>query len=86
MQFLPYKEFHHLVGDFYDQDWSVKYYFSIYNAILQLCGNDISPPNLVMIWIGIIFLVTGAIMTANIFGTMASIFQSINRRSQKFQE
>jgi len=25
-------------------------------------------------------------MNANIFGTMASIFQSINRKSQRFQE
>jgi len=71
---------------FYSIEWFDKYSFSIYNAILQLCGNDISPPNIYMIWTGIFSLITGALMNANIFGTITSIFQSMNRRAQKFQE
>jgi hypothetical protein len=37
-----------------------------------------------MIWTGIISLITGALMNANIFGTITSIFQNMNRKSQKF--
>jgi hypothetical protein len=69
---------------FYQINWFDKYSYSIYNAILQLCGNDISPPNIWMIWTGIISLITGALMNANIFGTITSIFQNMNRKSQKF--
>jgi hypothetical protein len=72
--------------NFYELDWFEQYAFSFYNAILQLCGNDINPTNDVLIITGILLLIIGALMNANIFGTMASIFQSINRKSQRFQE
>ena len=85
-QFRMYLTSYKLALDtsFYDINWFDKYSYSIYNAILQLCGNDISPPNIWMIWTGIISLITGALMNANIFGTITSIFQSMNRKSQKF--
>ena len=35
--------------------------------------------------LGILLLVCGALMNANIFGTIANIFQSINRKAQRFQ-
>ena len=62
--------------NFYELDWFEQYAFSFYNAILQLCGNDINPTNDVLIITGILLLIIGALMNANIFGTMASIFQS----------
>jgi len=33
-----------------------------------------------------VLLICGALMNANIFGTIANIFQSINRKAQRFQE
>lgn len=41
MQYKSYQTFYKLDKDFYECEWDIKYFFSIYNAILQLCGNDI---------------------------------------------
>lgn len=68
------------------QDWKVKYCITIYNAMLQLTGNDIAPVNDLLIISGITHLVCGALVNANVFGTLSSIFSTINRKAQKFQE
>ena len=39
---------------FYDQDVYHKYILTFYNAILQLMGNDISPNNMYLFYVGII--------------------------------
>ena len=36
--------------------------------------------------VGIVLLIFGALMNANIFGTIATIFQQINSKSQVYQE
>ena len=45
-----------------------------YNALLVLTGNDIGPNTSLLVKTGILLLTTGALMNANIFGTMVSIF------------
>ena len=54
--------------------------------MLQLTGNDIAPVNDLLIIAGIIHLVGGALVNANVFGTLSSIFSTLNRKAQKFQE
>lgn len=44
-------------------------------------GNDISPNNMFLFYVGIVQLITGALMNANIIGTIGDIFQSINRKA-----
>ena len=85
-QFPAYEKSYNLTSGFYEIYWYEQYSISIYNAILQLCGNDIGPPNFTMIWVGIISLVMGAFMNANILGTIASVFQQMNHSSQKFHD
>ena len=48
--------------------------FSIYNVILILTGNDIGPQSIEVMYTGILLLISGALMNANIFSTMAIIF------------
>jgi hypothetical protein len=60
--------------------------FTFYNAILVLTGNDIGPKSFSLVIVDIVLLITGALFNANIFGTISSIYQSINRKSQLLQE
>jgi hypothetical protein len=75
MQFDIYKKSYNLEPDtsFYNLTIFERYSMTIYNAILQLQGNDIGPPNIWMVWTGSICLVSGALMNANVFGTIADI-------------
>ena len=57
-----------------------------YNAILVLTGNDIGPKSIYLLIMDIIMLITGALFNANIFGTISSIYSSINRKQVLFQE
>lgn len=66
---------------FYDNDWKVLYTFSIYNSMLVLTGNDIKPPNMSMMWLGITFLIGGLLTSANIFGTFSSMYAGTNVRA-----
>ena len=47
-------------------------------------GNDIGPPNLWMVWTGSISLVSGALMNANVLGTIADILVAIDQSACKF--
>lgn len=51
-----------------------------------MTGNDIKPPNMSMMWLGITFLIGGLLTSANIFGTFSSMYAGTNVRAQKFQE
>ena len=73
-------------GGFYQQATKDQYALSFYNAILVLTGNDIGPLNRKLLYLDMVLLIGGALMNANIFGTIANIFQSINRKAQRFQE
>ena len=69
---------------FYDLTFFEKYSMTIYNAVLQLQGNDIGPPNIWMVWAGSFCLIAGAMMNANVFGTIAEILQSMDQANCKF--
>ena len=85
IQYATFACQYQLLDGFYDQHIRDQYLISFYNAILVLTGNDISPPTRSLVLLGILLLVCGALMNANIFGTIANIFQSINRKAQRFQ-
>ena len=46
-------------------------------------GNDILPPNMELIKLGIIILVFGAFAEAQLFGSMAGILGSINFKANR---
>ena len=51
-----------------------------------MTGNDIGPTSRKLFYINVLMLIAGALMNANIFGTIANIFSNINRRARRFQE
>lgn len=51
-----------------------------------MTGNDIGPTSRKLFYINVLLLICGALMNANIFGTIANIFSNINRRARRFQE
>ena len=48
--------------------------YTFYNAVLQVCGNDIGPCNDYLRRAGILLLIGGSLMNGNVLGTLASIF------------
>lgn len=69
-----------------DQEQVQKYIVSFYNSILSLTGNDIYPRTFLQFIVASILLICGALINANIFGTIAVIAATFNRKAQRFQE
>ena len=54
--------------------------------MLILTGNDVGPNTMSLMILGLVLLVLGALMNANIFGEMVSIFQQMNVGEMKVAE
>ena len=65
---------------FFELSFSEKYFISIYNAMLTMLGNDIYPSNLLLLILSNCTLLLGALINANIFGTIVVIVQGFNRK------
>lgn len=57
-----------------------------YHSIILLGGSDIAPRDDLQRINGIVVLLIGAIINANIFGNMAVLVQELNLKASKFQE
>jgi len=68
----------------YEEGISTKYMVSFYNSILALTGNDIYPSSWYQYLFSSAFLISGALINANIFGTIAVIAATFNRKAQRF--
>ena len=58
-----------------------QYFIVFYYSILTMSGNDILPNNTVETISASFIIITGAIVSAFIFGNMAAIMASINKKS-----
>jgi len=65
----------------YESDTHIQYMISFYNSILMLTGNDIYPANPIQYVLSSSLLICGALINANIFGTIAVIAQTFNRKA-----
>ena len=86
-KFMVLKELNYINekdDSFYAQPLFIKFFISWYHAILVLTGNDIGPVSIRQYCLDIVLLIGGALMNANIFGTLVGIFQQINRKAEKF--
>ena len=72
--------------DFYEQDTTTKYVTVFYYAILTMVGNEISPRSSTQTIVSIFIIITGAIVSAFIFGNMAALMEQINKKSAHFDE
>ena len=51
-----------------------------------MTGNELAPRNDVQTAVGAIIIITGAVVSAFIFGNMAALMASINKKSSHFDE
>lgn len=58
----------------------------LYTSVLALCGNDIYPQTQIQYLVSSCILILGALFNAYMFGTIAVILQTFNRKSQRFVE
>jgi hypothetical protein len=65
---------------FFELDFFEKYFLSIYNAMLSMLANDIYPTNLPLLILTNCTMLFGALINANIFGTIVVIVQGFNRK------
>lgn len=75
-----------LLTQFYSLDMMNQYFIVFYYSILTMSGNDILPNSVVETVSASLIIITGAIVSAFIFGNMAAIMASINKKSSQFDE
>jgi hypothetical protein len=81
----PPLDWMYLESDLYESSKTKQYWSSFYHAVLMLYGNELGPRTEgEMIFVGIV-LILGAVINANIFGTMAVILQELSMAEMKFQ-
>jgi len=74
------------IDEFYEEDTTTKYLACIYTSVMALSGNEINPVSNLHIGVASFFTVVGALIMANIFGTLTVVFTTLNRKSEKLQE
>ena len=63
-----------------------KYWTSLYQSVQIFAGGDVGPLNELQLLYWSFFIMIGAIINANLFGQLAVIFSSLNRKASSFQE
>eukprot|EP00356_Strombidium_inclinatum_P013672 CAMPEP_0170489970 /NCGR_PEP_ID=MMETSP0208-20121228/8258_1 /TAXON_ID=197538 /ORGANISM="Strombidium inclinatum, Strain S3" /LENGTH=136 /DNA_ID=CAMNT_0010765145 /DNA_START=188 /DNA_END=594 /DNA_ORIENTATION=- len=71
---------------FYHETVTTRYLASFYTSVMALSGNEINPVSNLQIALSSILTVIGALMLANVFGTMAVVFTAMNRKNQQLQD
>ena len=85
-EWIPPLDYVFITTEIYDEGSFMQYCSSAYHAVLMLGGNDIGPRGeFQLIFVSGILLI-GAIINSIIFGNMAVVLQSLNRKSTVFQE
>ena len=72
--------------EFYDQDTYSKYATVTYYAILTMMGNELAPRNTLQTVVSAIIIITGAVFSAFIFGNMAALMATMNKKATHFDE
>jgi CRP-like cAMP-binding protein len=83
---LPPKDLDAGVTDFYDINTFGKYTVVFYYAILLIVGNESAPRDTSQTVFASLVVIMGAIVTAFIFGNMAALMATINKKDSHFQE
>ena len=65
---------------FYEQSVTTKYLVTQYTAVMTLTGSDIYPDSELMVFFSCGMTVSGALLIANLFGTITFVVQALNRK------
>eukprot|EP00347_Sterkiella_histriomuscorum_P001244 403372776 len=85
MQWIPPLDQNYTIQFFYTDSIFRQYWISVYHAVLMLTGNDVLPEGDFQIAFVALAIALGAIVNANIFGSMAIILTALNRKTNEFQ-
>lgn len=81
---MPPKDLDAQMTDFYTDSTFKKYTIVFYYAILTMVGNEIAPRNNLQTIFATFVVISGALLSAFIFGNMAALMATINRRTNYF--
>ncbi len=83
---LPPKDLDRQKTTFYDASLLDRYSLVFYYAILTMVGNELAPRDNIQTIFSSLFIITGAIVSAFIFGNMAALMATMNKKSTHFDE
>ena len=79
---IPALDFGSLSTDVFVADLSKQYFTCMHYSVLMLTGNEMGPRTDFENFLCALYIIMGALISANIFGEMAVLVQMINRKSQ----
>ena len=82
---IPPLDFVYMETELYKESVIMQYLMSLYHSTVILAGGDIGPRGDVQLWFWIFALTFWAFINAIIFGNLAVLISSMNRKSAKFQ-
>lgn len=83
---LPPKDLDKQLTDFYKDTLLKKYATVFYYAILTMVGNEIAPRNNIQTIFATFVVISGALLSAFIFGNIAALMATMNRRTNYFDQ
>ena len=83
---IPPLDYVYVTTTYFDQDINYKYWMGLYHAVLLLTGNDIGPRGWFQVAFAAFFITVGAVINANMFGELAVIVTTMNRKTALFHE
>jgi len=83
---IPPKDLDKQLTDFYKDGLLKKYATVFYYAILTMVGNEIAPRNNIQTIFATFVVISGALLSAFIFGNIAALMATMNRRTNYFDQ
>ena len=83
---IPPQDYMLASSEIYEQDDMYLYLHSVYWSVNMLNGNEIGPRRITTLLYVSCALIFGAMVNANIVGSMAVIIQELNKKASRFQE
>jgi len=83
---MPPKDLDRKETDFYTVGIVKQYVVCFYYSMLTMVGNELAPRNNLQTIFATIVVISGALLSAFIFGNMAALMATMNRKTNRFDE
>ena len=85
-KWIPMIDYSYTGSGFYSENMLYQYFTCLYQSVQIFAGGDVGPLTTLQLAYCSSFIMIGAIINANLFGQLAVIFSSLNRKASNFQE
>ena len=85
-KWVPPLDYVYMETELYKDSILLQYLLSLYHSIILLAGGDIGPSGNIQLCFCIFALLIWAFINATIFGNLAVLISSLNRKAAKFQD